>query len=385
MMFLQGELPPLDSVPVDINITIYRTGDVYKMYILSNAPNSRVITITIKLTPNDLYAYNGQLREAIQRVASTFNAGASYVMALANLAETGNYIFKRIFQQEEEQQAIHRLLQTNAIIQVVSDDFFIPWELLYDGPLDANAHISYYWGMRHIISRVIAQDARKGAFVDPTPVEKRPRIGLVTNNTLPYVEKYEVPKFEELHKKKTILLNVLRKLSMQQRSESLAEIKSFLSQDVHVIHFACHARGDNEYIDKSFLLLTENFELSMSDYVTRQLEMTYSPFIVLNACLTGEVSPLHTSSWARRFWELGARGVLAADFSIPDWFGASFSDVLYQYLLNGMPIGKALLDSRRTFWEQQHNLMGLAYALYAPPSIQLVQAEIKKAVKGKSA
>src|SRR5947209_13809310 len=71
--------------------------------------------------------------------------------------------------------------------------------------------------------------------------------------------------------------------------------------------------------------------------------------------------------------ERGARGVLATDFQVPDWFGAAFSEVLYQHLLSGMPIGETLLTTRRQFWTQQRNPLGLAYALYSPPSIKFVR------------
>ncbi|HVB62710.1 MAG TPA: hypothetical protein VNE61_16070 [Ktedonobacteraceae bacterium] len=58
-------------------------------------------------------------------------------------------------------------------------------------------------------------------------------------------------------------------------------------------------------------------------------------------------------------------------------FAADFSAALYQHLLAGKPIGESLLAMRRYFWNQhqQHNLMGLAYALYASPSIQFVKAD----------
>ena len=378
MMFLQEELPPLDITPVDVHITIFRRGDGYTAYVFSENANGIPLEISINLTPGDVKNLNVLLKDALQQVATTFKAGASYENALAHLAQMGNYAFTRIFQGGDAL-AIREALQGSTIVQIVSKDFFVPWELLYDGPLDENARIFYYWGMQYIISRQIVQSTGKGAFAHPVLESTRPHIGLVANNKLSYVQQYEVPYFEQLHGTKTIQLDALRKLSMQQRSEALMEIKRFLAQELHIVHFACHAY-ELDPIDASYLFVSEDFALSMIDCTTEHFELTHNPLVMLNACLTGLVNPLYTSSWASRFWELGARGVLATDFSVPDWFGAAFSNVFYQYLLASMPVGEALLTARRQFWTDQRNPMGLAYALYSSPSIKI--AKVKKAKKG---
>ena len=117
----------------------------------------------------------------------------------------------------------------------------------------------------------------------------------------------------------------------------------------------------------------------MIDFVVGQYELKHNPFVVLNACLTSVINPLYTSSWAEKFWEQGARGVLATDFQVPDWFAASFSEILYQHLLSGLPIGESLLTIRRHLWMENRNLLGLAYALYSSPSIKIARS--KKKVK----
>ncbi len=378
MAFLQGELPPLDISPVHVQITIFKSGEVYKAYVYADSDDGIPKEITIDLKPGDVKNLNIVLKNAIQQVATTYGKGAAYESALAELARQGNYAFTRIFQDESDQETIRDALQPGTIVQIVSKDFFIPWELLYDGPLGANAHISYYWGMQYIISRLIMQNVRKGAFAHPVLASTRPHVGLIAYDKLPYVEQNEIPTLKRLHDMKLIELDHLRNLSKLQRDVDLTELKHFLAQELHVIHFACHAY-ELDPIDLSYLFVSEDFALSMIDCSTSQFEMIHNPFIFLNACLTGLVNPLYTSSWAGKFWELGARGVLAADFSVPDWFGAAFSDVLYQYLLAGLPIGEALIKARQQFWTDQnpHNPLGLAYALYSSPSIKIAKARKK--------
>jgi hypothetical protein len=83
------------------------------------------------------------------------------------------------------------------------------------------------------------------------------------------------------------------------------------------------------------------------------------------------MNPLYTSNWAALFWERGARGVLATEFRVPDWFAASFIEELYPRFLSGESIGESLLAVRQHFWNQKRNPLGLAYALYSSPSIRI--------------
>ena len=370
------ELPPLDISPVHAHITILpNESGQYTAYVMTEMS---VSTIPIRLKPHDVKNLNLLLQKAIQQVASSFGKKESYVAALEELARMGSYAFQRIFSDPSSQDAIRNALNTGMIVQIASKDFFIPWELLYDGPLDERAHISYYWGMKHIISRAIIQDARPGAQASPLLEGKRPKVGLIAFDKLSYVVKQELPALRELHRKRRIQLALLRELTAIQRSTELAELGRFLSQDWQILHVACHAY-ERDPLEQSYLLITKDFALSMIDFVIGQYELKHHPFVILNACLTGTINPLYTSSWAETFWERGARGVLATDFQVPDWFAASFSEEIYEHLLSGLSIGEALVTIRRQLWTEHSNPLGLAYALYSSPSIKVVRS--KKKVK----
>lgn len=374
MTFTQtSDLPPLDISPVHAQITIHPSNGEYIAYVITDLGAS---DISIRLKPNDIKNLNTLLQGAIQQVAASFGTGDAYEVALAELARMGNYAFQRIFPDLSSQETIRNALNTGTIIEVVSKDFFIPWELFYDGPLDARADISYYWGMKHIISRKIIQNMRRGAYVSCIMESKRPKVGLVTSDRLPFVEKQEVPALRKLHKSRRIELTPLEALATTQRSDGLVELGHFLGQELQIIHFACHAY-EQEPIEKSYLFITRDFAISMIDFVVGNYELKYNPFVILNACLTGIINPLYTSSWAEKLWERGARGVLATDFRVPDGFAASFSEVLYRHLLAGMPIGETLLTTRREFWREQRTPLGLAYSLYSSPSIKIARTKKK--------
>lgn len=373
MVFQTSELPPLDILPVHSQMTILPRNGEYEAHIIIDMATASHIPIRLK--PHDVKNLNSLLQGAIQQVASSFGKGTSYEMALAELARMGNYAFQRIFPDPSSQEIVCDALNAGTIVQIVSKDFFIPWDLLYSGPLDERTHISFYWGMKHIISRTIIQNVHR-YHVSPVIQSKRPKVGLVTSDRLPYVEKQEIPALKKLHQKRRIQLTPLRALSTTQRGNELMELGRFLGQELELIHFACHAY-EQDPVEQSYLFVTRDFSISMIDFVVGKYELKHNPFVILNACLTSIINPLYTSSWAEKLWERGARGVLATDFRVPDWFAASFSEVLYRHLLSGIPIGETLLTARRQLWSEQRNPLGLAYSLYSPPSIQFVRTKKK--------
>lgn len=365
-------IPPLDISDIRVSITIHSS--INTPYIAEIESDVEPASFPIHLKPHDVKSLNTSLQKAIQQVAATFGTGAAYESALSELAKAGNYAFRQIFPDPSAQKFIHDALTAGSIIRIRSDDFLIPWELLYSKPTGAKDSIENYWGMNHVIWRVILPN-KPHRHVPPVFRESRPRVGLIAFDQLPYVSKQEIPALQRLDSGKAIELMPLPTLVKAQRG-SLKQLARFLSQDLHILHVACHAY-EQDPIEESYLFVTRDFPISMIDVVVNNFELRNRPFVILNACLTGTMNPLYTSFWAERFWNMGARGVLATDFQIPDWFAADFSAALYQHLLAGESIGESLLAMRRHFWNYggQHNLMGLAYALYASPSIQFLRTD----------
>jgi CHAT domain len=126
--------------------------------------------------------------------------------------------------------------------------------------------------------------------------------------------------------------------------------------------------------------VSDHFDITLEDFRAREYKSEYNPLVILNACCTGTMSPLYTANWAALFWEYGARGVLATEFHVPDWFAADFIEVLYSHFLSGMPIGESLWATRCYFWKERSNPLGLAYALYGPLAIRIVHSTVEKEV-----
>ncbi len=364
-------LPLIDNFAVQVQLRIFSNGTDYSAFVSTDLDKWHRFHIGLK--PHDVQELNSELQLAIEQVSTAFEVNGAYGEALANLAQKGNYAFKRIFADGIPRETIRNALRTDATIQFSSEDFFIPWELLYDGPLGSQVDVSHFWGMKHIVSRALIQDARPGDLESPIIRSACPHVGLIACSELEHVIGKEIPALEELHRQKRILLLPLRPLDANQRDQELEYLGHFLrTEDLQIVHLACHAL-EMKPVSQSYLLVSDKFTISIEDFFVREIEIKYKPFIILNACLTGTISPLHTSNWAALFWEHGARGVLATEFHVPDWFAADFSKELYEQLLAGKPIGEAILIVRRHLWEEQRNPLGLAYALYASPSIRIIQ------------
>jgi CHAT domain-containing protein len=365
----QSEISLIDSFPAQIQLTIQSTGNGYIATL--GGGTGRFQRFPLQLTPHDVKALNMQLQTAIEQVAASLTATGIADETVAQLAETGNYVFKRLFPQGPTRHLIEQTFCKRQIVQISSDSFAIPWELLYDGPLADQVSIEHFWGMKHIIARAIIQEISIDDFVSPVIQSSRPLVGLITYNQLEHVAQQEIPALQHLHRSKRIKLSHLKSLNSDKREQSLLAFGRFLGKKQHLVHFACHAH-EQEPIEQSFLRISDEFAISMKDFGIYEFLIKGHPFIILNACLTSVMNPLYTSYWAAAFLQRGVRGVLATELHIPDQFAAAFMKEFYEHLLQGMPIGAALLKTRQHFWQHDATPLGLAYALYASPFFRII-------------
>lgn len=367
----KARLPFADDFPVNVQIRIQPLEREYVAYI--QAYWAKWHRVHIPLKQHDVEILNAGLQQAIEQVAGYFEEGRTLPAArdaLAELARKGNFVFKTIFAESSAQETIRSALQPGTTVQVTSEEFFLPWELLYDGPLGTEVDINRFWGMQHIISRALIQDARPGDFVSPVIQTARPRVGVAACHALAHVSSREIPALQKLHQQGQIYLLLLRSLNSSRHEQELAEFAHFLSEKIEIAHLACHAY-EKQPLTLSYLLVSDEFPITIEDFRVYDLGLEHNPLVILNACRTGTMNPLYTSNWAALFWERGARGVLATEFRVPDWFAASFIEELYPRFLSGKPIGPSLLAVRQHFWNQKGNPLGLAYALYSSPSIRI--------------
>ena len=231
----------IDNFPVHVQIRILSKGSEFEADL--SADWGMFHRFRIGLKPQDVDELNLELQKAIEQVSGSFEEQGTYNEVLARLAHKGNYAFKRIFAEGIPRETIGKALKTGATIQIPSEDFFIPWELLYDGPLGAQVDVSCFWGMRYIVSRALIQEARPGDLISPIIQSACPHVGLIAYSELEDVVGKEIPALQALHEQKRISLLLLRPLKVDQRYEELEYLGRFLrEEELQIIHLACHAR-----------------------------------------------------------------------------------------------------------------------------------------------
>lgn len=388
-----ARIPPAESqdYPINAIFDIRRQGARYEASIISEGQGRKV---PIEMSLHDLSRLNSQLQEAMEKFV---RPNARYLRSehrdlLRDLARIGHYAFRQIFGHPIALSVVQSLLSlsTQLSIDIASDDFYLPWELIYpaslrDGPLSYDG----FWGMQHNISRVVAQTRRSGnlapggiirerypgGFRSPVRIVVRPKVGLFTYCELPNVLEKEIPFFKRLAANGKITLFELRPLYKEKWDEEFEEFRRFWNYSFDLAHFACHASYE-EPPSKSRILLSHRFPVTLEDMEVYELNIRGSPLVIMNACETGNLNPLYTSYFAAAFQKCGALGIVATECTVPDELAADFAEQLYVHLLEGKELGESLLETRRYFLRERHNPLGLLYSMYAPSGFKLeVKAE----------
>ncbi len=265
-------LPLANKFSVNVQIRIQQYGRAYQAYIQTDY--SDWYSFSIQLTPEDIKELNAELQRAIEQVSGYFEAdnadAAERVEALSRLAQKGNFAFKKIFAKGTPRDVVHEALERDAVIQVTSEDFFIPWELLYDGPLGAQVEATRFWGMQYIISRTLIREARPGDFA-PSLIPSRPRVGVVAYNELMHVAKREIPALQKLEQQQQIYLSCLHSMDIKKREKELEDFGNFLREELQIVHMACHA-FEQDPLSESYLLVSNDFSITMEDFEVQEFE-----------------------------------------------------------------------------------------------------------------
>jgi len=266
-------------------------------------------------------------------------------------------------------------------IQVFSQEFALPWGLLYlaDRTPQSEAEVDpeAFLGLRHIIEQIPLQNDM--AVLDSAiPAAGGLKVGVNLNTDIdvemqrPHTAE-QITYWENLSQAgKTIL--ALRKTGQAVKA-ALVDAASTPDQ---VMYFYCHAISrsllEGEGPDASTLLLTGGQRLKLGDLyleASPETPLPGAPLVFLNACQSAELSPLFYDGFVPYFMAKGARGVIGAECDIPALFAKEWARRFFDRFLQGEPLGEIALALRRQFYFQHHNPLGLLYALYADGDTRL--------------
>jgi tetratricopeptide (TPR) repeat protein len=399
----QLPLPMAGNYPVDVSLRIRSQQDNYTVDVsVGEYHFDADFPLLSSLT--SIVAFNTMLH---QKIAAFVEAWSQYAFndhesvekfnnALKKLAVAGKYAYATIFS-EPLRELISQNMQEGGIIQIIADqDFALPWELLYVGPLDSldldtldldtldaldlkeidlnTIDPGYFWGMRY---QIIRKPSIPIGPIPPTALRVHPHVGLIANRDLPAVRDKEILELHKLHEHEIIKLILLRDLyeSGNHSDEIDYLLHQFLqSKDLDILHTACHSYISGEVFKNPILFVSENFAIKYDDLdLSEPFVIENQPLVILNACKTGQIiDSRYSYRWPQLFWRLGARGVLATEFAIPDDFAADFITEFYaRFFIPETTISNALLETRKYYLQKKHNILGLAYTLYAPSTIKV--------------
>jgi hypothetical protein len=380
-----------DTEPADVRIIISPSREGYDLVVFADEEGP--FTGPISMSMHDVASLNKQFvdkaKPLLKRVLQIYKANykateAELEKEIYPLASLGWHAFIEVFKAESVLSAIEPLFTSGRTmsIQISAEEFALPWELLYPvDPKEQEWQYENFWGMNFVIQRYItnAEPKVKRPLLGPIiTINHRPKVGLLTNDTLTNVVDKEIPYFRGLGANKKIDLVELEALEPsdepRKRQQELEKYEGFWEAGFNLAHFACHASYNNSSPNESRFLLTKEFPVTLMDMTdNREFVIKGYPLVILNACETGYTNPLFTMGFAKTFFECGARGVVGTECLIPDAFAADFAQELYRCLLGGNTLGKSLLETRQHFFFNTgyKNPAGLLYSLYAPPSTRL--------------
>jgi hypothetical protein len=307
--------------------------------------------------------------------------------ALKKLAQAGARLFRNVFfeNQDKQTQAIGKLIRNLARdeplkIQITSDKFFLPWGVLYVGEDIDHPDPDMFLGLKHIIELIPTQNDIKDFRLQ---IDGKPKFS-VSLNLDKRIDKQAADKGikavvatqEEFWER--LKTSGCVEPKVRGESTALLDVVQQHAMDERLIYFYCHASarmGDSKTHLKPSITLGDGKQLTIDDLGDKEgaepMSLPSAPLLFLNACDSAEFSPFFYDDFLNFFVSRGARGAIGTECKIPAVFASEWANRFFTHFLPGKSLGKLFLDLRREFYDEHHNLLGLAYALYCDADTQI--------------
>jgi hypothetical protein len=253
-------------------------------------------------------------------------------------------------------------------IQFISDEPFVPWELMLVRDLILAPKVKEeILSIRHSVGRWIARTSG--------PLRQNIQVMEMAVFASDYKCVANVsPKLDWAIKEQKFLVS---QYGAQPYDLRLDPLRNFLENGTaQAIHFSCHGEMNVQIPALSTLLLEDsnNFDLGqVARDAVRNGEGRQHPIVFLNACQLGgaglELGLV--TGWPQTFLEAGASACIAPLWSIVDESAQEAAKMFYQAVIDEhKTLGQALQEIRGQ-WRQRHNLTFLSYLLYGDPTARI--------------
>jgi hypothetical protein len=134
-----------------------------------------------------------------------------------------------------------------------------------------------------------------------------------------------------------------------------------------VLYLYCHAVASDKDSDDSYLVMTGDQRITLGElavYAPIDDQLPSHPLVVINACESGDLSPIFYDGFVPYFLAKGARGVIGTECKTPGRFASEWAIAFFDRFFAGEPLGDAVLALRRDFLEKHGNPLGLLYGVH---------------------
>ncbi|WP_328953460.1 CHAT domain-containing protein [Kitasatospora purpeofusca] len=285
---------------------------------------------------------------------------------VAELAEEGRYLLETLLDGPGPDLAVfrgylNRTLTEHGCLRISFDsDLHLPWPML---AVEAERPDPWsdFLGYRHQVEQT---GAAYPTIQPPYQARTRPVTSLNTDDQLT-----GVGRAPEVRK----LLEDRSQLTVRTESEPLLEALSCAVMDEDVMYFWCHGQfvaNDSPY-EQLAVRLSDERHID-ADLVRRHRrrhlntpEAVFRPFVLLNACHTGQSAAAELEHLGRALVDLGADGVLGPQIQIPQEFAAEFAFAFLDLYLTGeFTAGEITQQLVQRFAREFHNPLALTYSLH---------------------
>ncbi len=330
----------------------------------------RMGSVTLESDPRTFMENTLQGLSQMARASKKKLTEAQFAANQEKLCEIGWDLYEQLFTPalRRTYRDLRRLRQEqpNLSLLVVSDEPWIPWEMILpheDDLPDEDFLCAQFRMTRWLAGRGLPEDFSL----------HQARV-VVPQSNLPSVKAEQDFFSQELPKLRDDISYGGEWLDMA------SEVTDALrAGDVQLFHFACHGDFDYTRPDESVLKL-QGDSLRPSQIVgpMRSGVAHSKPLVFLNACHTGQTgfSLTNMGGWAMRFVRAGASAFIGSLWEVNDELAAKFAIRFYTDLLAGQTLGDAFHAARAHIRaEDRANPTWLAYTLYADPNGRVKPAD----------
>jgi len=265
-------------------------------------------------------------------------------------------------------------------LQVLARDFPVPWSLLYitDAWDEASVRWDGFLGAKLVVEQIpLCNDSnRRDTRISGIPdglavslnfnsdIDAQFRGGFVaTQQAYWQAVTHASPRIRSVTRtSKVDLINSLKDVALSDQ----------------IIYFYCHAEslglGAGGGPGQSRLIMSGSEQVTLDDLnldAPAQKKLRGAPLVFINACESGELSPLFYNGFVPYFLSKGARGVIGTECKVPALFATEWARRFFDEFLGGAPIGETVLKLRNEFFVNSGNPLGLLYGVHCNADTQI--------------